>query len=84
MPIFDFKCRACGEQFEELVRRDDVPACPDCGGEDLEKLVSVPVVSTEGSRQRTLSNARRASGKVHKEKQHAQAEYERNYIKDHS
>ena len=53
-------------------------------GNDLEQLVSRPAVSTEKSRRRTTSIARRTAGEVRREQQHAQAEYERNYIRDHS
>ena len=84
MPIYDFRCRACGRQFEALVRVDATAPCPSCAGSDVERLVSLPAVSTEKSRQRSLGKARRVAGKVRQEKQHAQAEYERNYIKDHS
>jgi putative FmdB family regulatory protein len=84
MPIYDFKCRACGRKFEELVRLGETPNCPSCNGADLERLVSIPAVSTDKTRKRSLGKARRAAGKVNREKKHAQAEYERNYIKDHS
>jgi putative FmdB family regulatory protein len=40
MPIYDFKCRSCGDQFEELVRGDEAPACPACGAADAERLLS--------------------------------------------
>jgi putative FmdB family regulatory protein len=84
MPIYEYKCRSCHAYFEELVKLGQSPDCPDCGGRDLEQLISLPAVSTEGSRRRNLGRARERAGKVHKEKQHAQAEYERNYYKDHS
>lgn len=84
VPIFDFKCRSCGHRFEQLVRHDVTPACPACQGVELEQLVSLPAVSTEKTRQRSRAVARTAAGKLRREKQHAQAEYERNYIKDHS
>jgi len=84
MPIYDFKCRSCQHQFDALVRIGQTPDCPACGGNDLEKLFSMPAVSTEGSRSRNLAKAKQRAGKVRKEKQHAQAEYERNYYKDHS
>lgn len=84
MPIYDFKCRGCGHKFEELVRLGETPDCPLCNGSDLERLISIPAVSTDTTRKRSLRNARRVAGEVRREKQHAQAEYERNYIKDHS
>jgi putative FmdB family regulatory protein len=84
VPIYDYKCRTCGRQFEELVKLGQTPDCPSCGGRDLERLVSLPVVSTESSRRRSFKKARERASKVHEEKKHAQAEYERNYIKDHS
>jgi putative FmdB family regulatory protein len=83
MPIYDYKCRSCGREFEELVRLGETPNCPVCDGNDLERLISLPAISTESSRKRSLGKARAAAGKVKKEKDHAQAEYERNYIKDH-
>lgn len=83
MPIYDFKCRGCGHEFEELVKVGQSADCPVCGGSDVEKLVSLPAVSTEVTRQRSFGKARQKASAVRKEKQHAQAEYERNYIRDH-
>jgi putative FmdB family regulatory protein len=40
MPLFDFRCRACGEAFEALVRPGATPACPACASTDLERLLS--------------------------------------------
>lgn len=42
MPLFDFHCRHCDATFELLVRSSDTPACPTCGRQDVEKLVSAP------------------------------------------
>lgn len=84
MPIYDYKCRSCGHEFDALVRLGETPDCPSCAGSDLERLVSVPAISTDATRKRSLGKARAAAGKVHREKAHAQAEYERNYIKNHS
>lgn len=85
MPIYDFKCRGCGHVFDELLKVGATPeSCPSCGGNDLERLFSFPAVSTESSRRTSLGEARQRAGKVRKEQQHAQREYERNYVKDHS
>lgn len=45
MPLYEYACHGCGRQFELLVRGDTVPACPDCGGLDLRKLLSTFAVS---------------------------------------
>lgn len=40
MPIFEYKCGRCGQEFEELVFGDDAPACPACGSKKTSKLMS--------------------------------------------
>jgi len=41
MPIYEYACRACGNEFETLVRASDTPSCSGCGSPDLEKKLSV-------------------------------------------
>ncbi|MFN0003342.1 MAG: FmdB family zinc ribbon protein [Pseudohongiellaceae bacterium] len=84
MPIFDYKCRSCSHQFEKMVRGSEIALCPSCNLSDLEKLLSVPGISTQKSRQHSFGIAQQAAKAVKKEQNHAQREYERNYIKDHS
>lgn len=46
MPIFEFKCSACGSEFETLVRSSTTPECPSCHGTDLtEKLSTFAAIS---------------------------------------
>ena len=41
MPIFEFICQKCGKEFERLVfRSDEAVACPECGEESVNKLMS--------------------------------------------
>ncbi|MEF3255316.1 MAG: zinc ribbon domain-containing protein [Deferribacterales bacterium] len=41
MPIYEFKCNDCGKQFSKLViKKEDVPQCPSCKSENVEKLFS--------------------------------------------
>ena len=54
MPMFDFECRKCGCQFEELVRRDETPACPQCQAKTVEKLMSAPAGHVAGGSSRSL------------------------------
>jgi putative FmdB family regulatory protein len=48
MPLYEYTCRSCQNDFEALVRSDETPACPSCGGEKLEKRFSVPAAHTSG------------------------------------
>jgi putative FmdB family regulatory protein len=42
MPIYEYRCLSCTERFEELVRRpDETVPCPQCGGGEVERLLSV-------------------------------------------
>ena len=52
MPIYEYRCQSCGEQVEILVRsRENAPvACPSCGSDQLDKLLSTPYVMTGESR----------------------------------
>lgn len=71
MPIFEYKCAACGDQFERLVlSSSSPPQCPSCESEDLEKLMSLTAVSSEHSRERALRGAKKRAGKVRHEKEY--------------
>ena len=41
MPIYEYACRACGHEFETLVRGAETPACERCASAELEKKLSV-------------------------------------------
>ncbi len=38
MPIFDFQCKKCKLQFEQIAKFDEVVKCPVCFDEDAEKI----------------------------------------------
>jgi putative FmdB family regulatory protein len=42
MPIYEYRCTACGHELEKLQRLGDAPLtdCPDCGKAELRRLVS--------------------------------------------
>jgi putative FmdB family regulatory protein len=40
MPIYNYSCRDCGADFDLLVFPSETPACPTCGSEKLERLLS--------------------------------------------
>lgn len=42
MPIYEYRCYACGHEMEAIQKMSDEPLreCPDCGKKGLKKLVS--------------------------------------------
>jgi len=41
MPIFEYQCASCGNEFEKLVRSSSPASeCPSCHGADLRKKLS--------------------------------------------
>ena len=74
MPIYEYECRACRSQFELLILPGTAPACPTCRGTNLEKLLSISSVSSDGTRQRSLGLARQAAKKIQRDKAHAEYE----------
>ena len=48
MPIFEYACRACGHEFETLVRAADTPSCERCASPELEKKLSVFAAQSNG------------------------------------
>jgi putative FmdB family regulatory protein len=60
MPLYDFRCRACGSVFEALVRTTGpataAPPCPACRAPEPERVLSAPVAPA--SYPATLASAR--------------------------
>jgi putative FmdB family regulatory protein len=79
MPIYEYECRGCRHQFEQLVRTGDIPECPSCKGRELERLLSHVAVSSDHTRQLNFNQARQAARRVQRDKDHAQAEYEKKH-----
>lgn len=51
MPFYDYKCEACGHQFEALQKISDpvLSDCPACQKQSLKKMVSAPAFRLSGS-----------------------------------
>ena len=47
MPLYDFSCARCGEEFEELVSAGESPDCPKCSSSEIER--KLPVFAIGGS-----------------------------------
>jgi putative FmdB family regulatory protein len=48
MPIYAYRCRTCGEEFQTLVTADETPQCTVCGGEDLKRQLSLIAAPAKG------------------------------------
>jgi putative FmdB family regulatory protein len=40
MPIYEYVCMRCEHHFEELVRADETPACPECAADNVTRKFS--------------------------------------------
>src|SRR5687767_83168 len=51
MPIYEYRCGACGHHLEVLQKMADAPLrkCPECGKSQLKRLVSAPQFRLKGS-----------------------------------
>ena len=50
MPIYEFICPRCKNEFEELVfRQDEEILCPQCGCKKVERTLSVFSYSSDGT-----------------------------------
>lgn len=83
MPIYEYVCLSCGDAFELLVLGSEVPRCPSCSGEELERRLSLPSISSEGTRQRNLADAKKRHEGVRQEKAAADHDAMRHYREEH-
>ena len=79
MPIYEYRCKDCGKEFEALVRKSDVPACPGCAGTDLERLLSLPALKTETTKAQALKAAKKRDQAQGTERTIEQLKYERSH-----
>ena len=79
MPIYEYRCQQCDHEFELLVRSQTTPTCPSCDGQDLERLLSLPRVATQGTRDKAMRAAKKRDQKQATERMHTRLEYEANH-----
>jgi len=68
VPLYEYECLDCGENFEALVRNSNIPPCPGCQSRNLKQLISMFSVDSEGVRQSNLKAARQKNAKMAKDK----------------
>jgi putative FmdB family regulatory protein len=64
MPLYEYRCDACGHQFERIQRFSDdlVSVCPSCEGGPIVKLLSSPAIQFKGSGWYITDYARKNKG----------------------
>ena len=60
MPIFAYRCRACGEEFQTLVMSGETPVCKSCESADLEQQLSLIASPNKGGEAGASASAERA------------------------
>lgn len=82
MPIYEYRCRTCSREFEQLVLHNSVAVCPFCQSRDLDQLLSGFAVTSDGIRKANAQAARRAA--VNSSSLRDQKVAEAEYIKKHA
>jgi putative FmdB family regulatory protein len=61
MPIFEYKCKKCGHEFESLVFGKEIPQCPSCASADVGKLMSCCGFVSKSASGQTVGSSASAS-----------------------
>ena len=84
MPIFEYRCSECGDEFELLVLNSSpVPGCPSCESQDIEKLMSMSSVSSEQIRRRATRDIRARNRALRKDHAHEEVKRMEAHTRDH-
>jgi len=76
MPLYEYRCNACKEEFEALVRaQDPAPACPSCKSADLEKLITAAAMSSEDLTRERVKTERKRRLPKHKAEQNEEYQH---------
>jgi putative FmdB family regulatory protein len=88
MPIFEYRCDVCGNQFERFIRPTtgpptERPYCPTCGSRALQQLMSSFAVNSPERRQLHRDQGRKAAQKDLTEQRHAEMEAVVHHHREH-
>jgi len=83
MPIYEFRCRRCGRQFETLVRGAAAEVCEQCTSTDLERLPSSFAASSAAIRKATLKAVRERGARLREEQRHDDHRSMHRHMNDH-
>ena len=76
MPIFEYQCLGCGHMFEYLILpKSSAASCPECESAEVEKMISVPAISSDGTKERARQSGLARNKRLGVEKSRADHEY---------
>ena len=64
MPIYEYSCQACGNEFELLIRGQEKAACPKCKSSKLERAISRPSIKSETTHALAMAQRAQQAGKA--------------------
>lgn len=76
MPIYEYICDSCGDDFELLLLGSDSPACPACDSENVTRKLSLPKVKSEGTRRLAMKAAKKRDKRMGTDRMMERIEYE--------
>ncbi len=82
MPLFDFRCKACGHIFEVLVRGRETPQCPRCQSGELDRQLPTFSLSTDERRAAAARQSRRQQVAKRQDALIAEEEYRQKHDKE--
>ena len=79
MPIYEYRCEACGHEFETLILGKTQAECPSCQSQDLERLLSLPTVQSSSTRAKSMRAAKKRDKAQATERVIEQQKYEQSH-----
>lgn len=79
MPIYEYKCQACGHRFEQLILHSSTPECPSCQSRELERLISMFAVDSDGTRTLASTAGRRRNVQNRRDQNDADITYHKKH-----
>jgi putative FmdB family regulatory protein len=79
MPIYEYSCQECDNDFEELVRGEEVPVCPSCGTGNIGRRMSLPRVHSQSTKALSMKAAKKRDAGQAKDRMHDRLHYEESH-----
>jgi putative FmdB family regulatory protein len=79
MPIYEYSCKTCGNEFELLVRGEMTPECPSCKSQELERAISLPRIKSETTQGLAMRAAKKRDQAQGTDRMHDRLHYEESH-----